>query len=54
MTSGIQLALSILSTIPFPNGKQTILVEQPGYHLYLQYLEKSTACDGDSADGKGN
>lgn len=40
MTSGIQLALSILSTIPFPNGKQTILVEQPGYHLYLQYLEK--------------
>ncbi|MBR0580352.1 aminotransferase-like domain-containing protein [Bacillus altitudinis] len=41
MTSGIQLALSILSTIPFPNGKQTILVEQPGYHLFLQYLEKN-------------
>ncbi|OYN67549.1 aminotransferase-like domain-containing protein [Bacillus safensis] len=41
MTSGIQLALSILSTIPFPNGRQTILVEQPGYHLYLQYLEKN-------------
>ncbi|MDN0041088.1 PLP-dependent aminotransferase family protein [Bacillus aerophilus] len=41
MTSGIQLALSILSTIPFPNGKRTILVEQPGYHLFLQYLEKN-------------
>ncbi|WP_019743161.1 PLP-dependent aminotransferase family protein [Bacillus altitudinis] len=41
MTSGIQLALSILSTILFPNGKQTILVEQPGYHLFLQYLEKN-------------
>lgn len=44
MTSGIQLALSILSTIPFPNGKQTILVEQPGYHLFLQYLEKNRVC----------
>ena len=43
MTSGIQLALSILSTIPFPNGKQTILVEQPGYHLYLNSRRK-TSC----------
>ncbi|MGE6632000.1 PLP-dependent aminotransferase family protein [Bacillus sp. NPDC077027] len=41
MTSGIQLALAILSTIPFPNGKNTILVEQPGYHLFIQYLEKN-------------
>ncbi|TFE00185.1 PLP-dependent aminotransferase family protein [Jeotgalibacillus sp. R-1-5s-1] len=39
VTSGVQRALSILSVMPFPNGRSRILVEQPGYHLYLGYLE---------------
>jgi len=38
ITSGVQMALAILATIPFPNGKQTILMEQPGYHLLIEYL----------------
>lgn len=33
ITSGSQQALSILSNMPFPNGKQNILVEQPTYRL---------------------
>ena len=32
LTSGTQQALYILSQIDFPNGKETILVEQPTYH----------------------
>ncbi|MCE5170522.1 PLP-dependent aminotransferase family protein [Paenibacillus profundus] len=39
ITSGIQQALALLTTIPFPNGKDTILIEQPGYHLYIEYVE---------------
>ncbi|MBN3522405.1 PLP-dependent aminotransferase family protein [Paenibacillus apiarius] len=39
ITSGIQQALAILTAIPFPNGKDTILIEQPGYHLYIEYVE---------------
>jgi len=38
ITSGIQMALAVLVTIPFPNGKQTILMEQPGYHLLIEYF----------------
>ncbi|SNS52714.1 transcriptional regulator, GntR family [Anaerovirgula multivorans] len=33
ITSGSQQALSILSNMPFPNGKKNILVEQPTYRL---------------------
>jgi DNA-binding transcriptional MocR family regulator len=40
MTSGVQQALEIVAKMPFPNGKSTILVEQPSYDLYLQFLEK--------------
>ncbi len=33
ITSGSQQALSILAKMPFPNGKKSILVEQPTYSL---------------------
>jgi DNA-binding transcriptional MocR family regulator len=39
ITSGVQRALSILSMMPFPNNRMDILVEQPSYHLYLEYLQ---------------
>lgn len=39
MASGAQQVLEVLARIPFPNGKQTVLVEQPGYDIYLRYLE---------------
>ncbi|MFD2700877.1 PLP-dependent aminotransferase family protein [Paenibacillus shunpengii] len=39
ITSGAQRALEILARMPFPNGKETILVEQPSYDIYLRYLE---------------
>nr|WP_202404932.1 PLP-dependent aminotransferase family protein [Shimazuella alba] len=39
ITSGVQQALSILTMMPFPNSKETILIEQPSYHLFIQMLE---------------
>lgn len=39
ITSGIQQALAILTSMPFPNQKKTVLIEQPSYHLYIQLLE---------------
>ncbi|MDM5239326.1 PLP-dependent aminotransferase family protein [Bacillus cereus] len=39
ITSGVQQALAILTSIPFPNENETILIEQPTYHLYIDYLE---------------
>jgi DNA-binding transcriptional MocR family regulator len=39
LTSGIQQALEILARMPFPSGRTEILVEQPGYDIYLRYLE---------------
>ena len=39
ITSGVQQALSILTLLPFPNSKHTILIEQPGYHLFIEQLE---------------
>lgn len=39
ITSGIQQALSILTLLPFPNNKHTILIEQPGYHLFIEQLQ---------------
>ncbi|MFF2481378.1 PLP-dependent aminotransferase family protein [Paenibacillus sp. NPDC058071] len=39
ITSGVQQALSILSEMEFPGGKQNVLVEQPGYHLLLELLK---------------
>ncbi|GIP30494.1 GntR family transcriptional regulator [Paenibacillus sp. J23TS9] len=39
ITSGVQQALSVLAQIPFPNGRQRVLIEQPGYHLLVDYLK---------------
>lgn len=39
ITSGSQQALSILSKMPFPNGKKNILVEQPTYWLIHELVE---------------
>ncbi|NEW07732.1 PLP-dependent aminotransferase family protein [Paenibacillus sp. SYP-B3998] len=39
VTSGVQQALEILAKMPFPNGKETVLVEQPSYDIYLRFLE---------------
>lgn len=39
ITSGVQQALAILTSIPFPNQNETVLIEQPSYHLYIEYLE---------------
>ena len=42
LTSGTQQALYILSQIDFPNGKDTILVEQPTYHRINDLLLNQT------------
>ncbi|QMV44815.1 aminotransferase-like domain-containing protein [Cohnella cholangitidis] len=39
ITTGVQQALAILSTMPFPSGKHTVLLEQPCYHLLIRLLE---------------
>jgi DNA-binding transcriptional MocR family regulator len=36
---GIQQALSILTQMPFPNGKDTILIEQPTYSHFINFLK---------------
>ncbi|MED4073937.1 aminotransferase-like domain-containing protein [Priestia endophytica] len=39
VTSGVQQALAILSLMPFPNHRKTLLVEQPSYHLYMDFIK---------------
>lgn len=39
ITSGIIQTLSILVAMPFPNNNETILIEQPSYDLFIDYLE---------------
>lgn len=39
ITSGSQQAINILCSMPFPNGKRNVLVEQPTYHGALKALE---------------
>lgn len=39
VTSGTQQALTILSMMPFPNGKTNVLVEQPTYYGMIKTLE---------------
>ncbi|WP_268624774.1 PLP-dependent aminotransferase family protein [Paenibacillus alvei] len=39
IVSGVQQALSILCTMPFPNRKRMILIEQPCYHLLVEHLQ---------------
>lgn len=38
ITSGVQQALFILTMLPFPNGRNKIVIEQPSYHLFIEYL----------------
>lgn len=38
ITSGSQQALHILSCMPFPGNKSTILLEQPTYNLFIKLL----------------
>jgi DNA-binding transcriptional MocR family regulator len=38
LTSGSQQALSILSSMNFPNGKNNVLIEQPTYHGIIEAL----------------
>ena len=39
ITSGVQQALALLNAMPLPNGKTKVVVEQPGYHLFLAHLK---------------
>jgi DNA-binding transcriptional MocR family regulator len=39
ISPGIQHMLEFLAKLPFPNGKSTILVEQPSFDMYLRFLE---------------
>ncbi|MCQ4088656.1 PLP-dependent aminotransferase family protein [Saccharibacillus sp. JS10] len=39
ITSGVQQALTILADLPFPDGKDTVVIEQPSYPLFINYLE---------------
>lgn len=39
ITSGVQQSLFLLSVMPFPTNRTTILVEQPSYHLYMDYFK---------------
>ncbi|TWJ91117.1 2-aminoadipate transaminase [Bacillus licheniformis] len=39
ITSGVQQALALLASMPFPNRKPKVLIEQPSYHLLIKYLE---------------
>lgn len=39
ITTGSQQALSILATMPFPNGNSRVLVEQPTYYGMIRALE---------------
>jgi DNA-binding transcriptional MocR family regulator len=43
ITSGSQQAINILCSMPFPNGKENVLVEQPTYKGVLKALETTKA-----------
>ncbi|MGE7913567.1 PLP-dependent aminotransferase family protein [Lysinibacillus xylanilyticus] len=54
ITTGTQQALYILTAIPFPNEGDTILVEQPTYHLFNRLLETTNIkCLGIKRDANG-
>lgn len=41
LTQGVMQTLSILSTIEFPNNKLTILIEEPTYSFFVDYLKET-------------
>lgn len=54
ITTGTQQALFILTQIMFPNQGDTILIEQPTYHLFNQLIETTKIkCLGIRRDRKG-
>ena len=40
LIQGIMQMLTIFSNSPFPNGKNTILIEEPSYSFYIKYLKE--------------
>ncbi|GED64052.1 aminotransferase-like domain-containing protein [Lysinibacillus fusiformis] len=54
ITTGTQQALYILAQISFPNQSDTILIEQPTYHLFNQLVETTgLKCMGIRRDKNG-
>jgi len=43
ITTGIQQSLSLLSEMEIGSGKHKILIEQPTYHRYIEYLKLHSA-----------
>ncbi len=41
ITSGIQQSLSLLTELNMPNNNSKILIEQPTYHRYIEYLKNN-------------
>lgn len=41
ITLGIQQILNLLTHMPFPNGNKNILVEQPTYRFFIDFLQSS-------------
>ncbi|MCY6370718.1 PLP-dependent aminotransferase family protein [Clostridium ganghwense] len=39
ITTGSQQAINILTMMPFPNGKENVLIEQPTYHGVIKSLD---------------
>ncbi|MCM3747070.1 PLP-dependent aminotransferase family protein [Paenibacillus pasadenensis] len=39
VTAGVKPVLDLLARMPFPNGKNAVIVEQPTFDLYLRFLE---------------
>lgn len=39
LTQGILQVLTILTQMPFPNGRDTILIEDPSYSFYIDFLK---------------
>ncbi|MNB84011.1 putative HTH-type transcriptional regulator YdcR [compost metagenome] len=59
ITSGVQQSLAVLALMPFPNGKQQVLLELPGYHnmppllkgLHVPYAGVHRTTEGLDWDG---
>ena len=39
LAQGILQVLTVLSQMPFPNGNDTILIEEPSYSFFVRYLK---------------
>jgi DNA-binding transcriptional MocR family regulator len=43
ITTGIQQGLSLISEMELPNGGDKILIEQPTYYRYIEYLKRNSS-----------